>query len=100
MKKLLVILFALMLTLGLMVSCGNGDTSAESNTASTENGGSEMNGVTTHIVKLVNDLKGFKDAKDGDVVIVKGYHTLGDAGAGTFVYYSEYEGEADGGTII
>ena len=33
--------------------------------------------------KLVNDLKGFKDAKDGDVVIVKGYHSLGDAGAGT-----------------
>jgi len=100
MKKLLVILFALILTLGLMVSCGNGDTNTESSTSSTENGGNEMNSVSTHVVKLVPDLKGFKDAKDGDIVIVKGYHSLNDAGAGRFVYYSEYEGEADGGTVI
>ncbi|MBP3387816.1 MAG: hypothetical protein J6L23_04690 [Clostridia bacterium] len=100
MKKILVILFALILTLGLMVSCGNGDTNTESSTSSTENGGNEMNSVSTHVVKLVPDLKGFKDAKDGDIVIVKGYHSLNDAGAGRFVYYSEYEGEADGGTVI
>lgn len=97
MKKIIILLFVLLLASIMLFGCKEEMTNEST---PTENGGSEMNGVSTHVVRLVNDLKGFSDAKDGDIVIVKGYHALGDAGAGTFVYYSEYEGEADGGTVI
>lgn len=97
MKKIIILFFALLLSFGLMTSCSEVSTN-ESDKA--ESGGSEMNGVSTHVVRLMEDLKGFKGAKDGDIFIMKGYHAIGDAGSGRFVFYSEYEGEANGGTIV
>ncbi|MBE6591355.1 MAG: hypothetical protein E7646_04875 [Ruminococcaceae bacterium] len=82
MKKLFLILFVFTVSCIMITGCSKTTTN------------------TTHMVDLIADLKEVENVTDGDVIIVKGYNSVGDAGAGEFVYYSNYDSEEDGGVVF
>jgi hypothetical protein len=54
-----------------------------------------------YIRDIIKDLATIDDPSDGDVVLVKGYHSVNDGGGGVFVYHSdEPKTNHNGGTII
>jgi hypothetical protein len=67
--------------------------------------GEQAKSLTTkdfkYIRDTIKDLSTINNPSDGDVVLVKGYHSVNDGGGGLFIYHSdELKANHNGGTII
>ena len=102
MKKILIVIIAILTAITLFSACNKADPEQTSGTDSNspENQGSVTLATGSYVVDTMADLLALEVKEANAIVILKGYHSANDGGGGTFYFDADSTEEADGSLVI